>query len=196
MARYRKIDVRMWGDAKFLSLSSPPPNGRDCWIHLLTNRDTTAIPGVYRAREEALAAELGWPLEGYREAFREAFAKGMAKADWKVGLVFIPQAAKYNPPESPNVVTGWRVAWDELPECPLKREAYHHLKGFVEGLPEAFAKAFAKAFREDFAKSMPNQEQEQEQEQEKDPEALEGRVSSTDIIRRVSNTTRRRGSTP
>lgn len=160
MARFRKIDVRMWGDDRFRDLSAPPPNGRDCWIHLLTNRETSNIPGVYRAYEEALARDLGWPLEGYREAFREVSRKGMAKADWNVGLVFIPNAIRHNPPESPNVVKGWRSVWDEIPECSLKTEAYEHLKDFMKGMGEGFREGFRKALGEPSA----NQEQEQEQE--------------------------------
>jgi hypothetical protein len=158
MARHRKIDVRMRSDEKFRALSAPPPNGQDCWIYLLTNRYTTSVPGVYAAFEETLARDLGWPLEGFRKAFAEVSSKGMAKADWGVGLVFIPKAFQYNPPENPNVVKSWRSHWDELPECPLKTEANSHLKASVEGM--------GKGFREAFAKVMPKQEQEQEQEQE------------------------------
>lgn len=171
--RWRKIDVSMWGDVRFRGLSAPPPNGRDCWIHLLTNRETTSIPGVYRAYEEALARDLEWSLEGYREAFREVFLKGLAKADWRAGLVLIPNAIRHNAPESPNVIRSWRVHWDELPECALKVEAYQCLKAFVEGMGEGFRKAFEEAL----AKPSPNQEQEQEQdipvpsEQGRDPVA-------------------------
>src|SRR5579859_4660658 len=119
MARYRKIDVRMRSDEKFRALSAPPPNGQDCWIYLLTNRYTTSIPGVYAAFEETMARDLGWPLEGFRDAFREAFSKGMVKADWRAGLVFVPNAIKYDPPQSINVVKSWKDVWNELPECHL-----------------------------------------------------------------------------
>src|SRR5688572_5715648 len=146
MARYRKIDVRLWSDEKFRSLSAPPPNGQDCWMYLLTNRYTTSIPGLYAAFEETLARDLGWSLEGFRESFREVSRKAMAKADWTAGLVFIPNAFSYNKPESPNVVKGWQTVWDELPECPLKTEAFEHLKQEFKDLPEGYRKAFGKAF--------------------------------------------------
>ena len=84
----------------------------------------------------------------------------MVKVDWEARLVWLPQAKKYNRPESPNVVRSWRDHWDNVPECALKVEAYHALKAFTEGLGEAFAKAFAEAC----AHPSPNQEQEQEQE--------------------------------
>lgn len=162
MARYRKVDVRMWSDAKFRSLSAAPPNAQTLWVYLLTNPETTSIPGLFRAGEAAIAEALGWDVKGFREPFQELFRKGLAKADWKARLVWIPNALKHNPPENPNVVKGWRAAWDELPECSLKSEAHQHitetLKGFGKGLLEPFAKGCPNR--------MPNQEQEQEQEQD------------------------------
>lgn len=162
MARYRKIDVRMWGDARFRALSAPPASGRYLWIFLLTGPHTTNLPGLFRSGERALAEELDWPLEGFREGFTELSREGLAKADWGARVVWVPNAIKYNPPENPNVVKGWRNSWDEIPECDLKVEAFERLKEFTQRLGEGFGKAFL----EGCAKSLANQEQEQEQEQE------------------------------
>jgi hypothetical protein len=158
MARYRKVDVRIHSDEKFRQLSGPPPCGKYLWLYLITGPHTGPIPGLFRAGQAAMAEELDWDLEGFREAFQEAFQKGMVKADWKAKLVWLPNALKYNPPASPNVVKSWANAWDELPECALKNEAFQEIKAFLEGFGKAFAKAFAKAYA--------NQEQEQEQEQD------------------------------
>jgi hypothetical protein len=173
MARHRKISVRMYGDEKFLRLSPPPPCGQFLWIYLLTGPHTTIIPGVFAAGELALAEALRWPPEGFRKAFREVEKEGMAKADWAVRFVWIPRAVEHNKPESPNVVKGWASTWDELPECPLKLEAYNGLKAFLEEASPSLAEAF-KACRKPFGKPLPNQEQEQEQEQEEEesPEPL------------------------
>lgn len=162
MARYRKIDVRVHRDERFLRLSAPPPCGRYLWFHLLTSPTTTNIPGLFCIGEAGLAEEIGWPLEGFREAFREVLREGLAKADWKARVVWLPKAIRYHKPESPNVVRSWRTPWDELPDCPLKREAYLVLKAFTEELGKGFPEAFAKAC----GHPSPNQEQEQEQEQE------------------------------
>ena len=162
MARYRKIDTRMWADARFRVLSSPPPSGKYLWIALLTGPYTTNLPGLFRVGEMALAEELGWTLEGLREGFAELFREGLAKADWNARVVWIPNAIKYNPPDNPNVVKGWRDSWDEVPECALKAEAFHRLRTFTEGLGEGFAKAFVECC----AQGLANQEQEQEQEQD------------------------------
>jgi len=173
MARYRKIDTRMYGDMKFRNLSSPAVSSKYLWIYLLTGPHTTNLPGLFRAGEMAMAEELGWSLEGFRKGFGELLRERLAKADWNARVVWIPNAIKYNPPDNPNVVKSWRDSWDEVPECPLKAEAYEVLKGFTERLGEGFAKAF----REGCAKGLANQEQEQEQEQEKTPSASDAAVT-------------------
>lgn len=166
MARYRKLDLRTWSDQKFRELTQLKPSGQALWLYLILGPCTTNIPGLFEASEVDMADRLNWSLEDFRKAFREASAKGMAKADWRARLVWLPQAPEYNRPESPNVVISWASTFDELPECPLKWEAFQSLKVFAEGLPDAFREAFRRAF----AKAMPNQEQEQEQEQKQEQE--------------------------
>ncbi|MEM1189912.1 MAG: hypothetical protein AAGI72_15375 [Pseudomonadota bacterium] len=160
MARYRKVDTRIWNDAKFNALSD---DGKLVFFLLLTHPQMTAL-GAMRATIPGLAEELGWLPEAFREAFQEALAKGMAKHDPEARLIVLPNFLKYNRPESPNVVKAWDSALDLLPECRLKSELIQDVKAFAEGLTEGFAKALPEAF----AKGMPYQEQEQEQEQEQD----------------------------
>lgn len=179
MSRYRKIDVRIHNDQAFRALSKPQPNGQSLFLFCLVGPFTTNIPGLFSAGEAAMAERLGWSLEGFREAFREAsgeaFEKGCRKAlvqaDWEAHLVWIPNAIKYNIPESPNVIKGWRDAWDELPECELKTQAYQRFQAFLEAFSKAFAKAFEEACPKPSGKASrkpsPNQEQEQEQEHRK-----------------------------
>jgi len=165
VARYRKIDIRVWGDKRFNNLSPAPPNARYLWFFLLTNKHTTNIPGLYEATEEGMAASLGWPLKAFRETFQEACSEGLVKADWGAGgagLIWIPNAIKYNSPESPNVVRSWRITWDEIQECGLKNVAWRELKAFTEDRGKGFLKAFLEACPQAIA----NQEQEQEQEQD------------------------------
>lgn len=150
---YRRIDIRMWGDQRFRALSSPNPNAQTLWIYLLTGPHTEAIPGLSIAGEAMLAEALGWSLKAFREAFREAFAKGLVKADWQARVLWIPNAIRYNPPESPNVVKSWGKLFDRVPECELKAEAWRGLKAFVEGLGEGFREAFLKGFGEGYGES-------------------------------------------
>lgn len=178
MAIWRKIEPRMWGDAKVRKLSPAPPSGQTLWFRLLTGPETTLIPGVLVGFAEGMAAALGWPIEAFREAFAEVSREGLAKADWDAGLVWVPKAPLHNKPQSPNVVTSWRVAWDELPDSPMKAEVLQGLRGLCEGMGEGFSKAFRKAFPEAYAKPCPNQEQEQEQEQDQEAEDPDSAVQS------------------
>jgi hypothetical protein len=162
MSKYRKIDVRIWNDAKFRDLSH---NAKLVFFFLLTHPNMTAL-GAMRSTLSGLAEELDFDLEAFREAFREAFAKGMVKHDSKACLIALPNFIKYNQPESPNVVKAWANSLDLLPECDLKNDVISLSANALKGYSKAFREALPEAFLKTYPKSMPNQEQEQEQEQE------------------------------
>jgi len=182
MARYRKIDVRLWIDTRFRKFSKPQPNAQTLWIYLLTNPDTVNIPGLYRAGEAGMSEALGWPVKGFREAFQEVSQEGMAKADWEARVVWVPKAISYNPPQSPNVVKSWGPYWDEIPECELKDEAYESLKAFLKGMGEGFAEAFAKACSKPSGKVCPNQDQDQDQDQEQEKKEKENSCNDASLV--------------
>ena len=160
MARYRKVDPRIWNDAKFMGLSD---SGKLAMFFVLTHPNMTAV-GAMRHTIPGMAAELGWSSEAFREAFREGCANGIVKHDERASFVWLPNFIKYNQPESPNVVKAWFSALDLLPECEMRNELIQHVKDFLKG----FAKGFQEGFAEATPKTMPNQEQEQEQEHKKE----------------------------
>lgn len=162
MARYRKVDPRIWNDAKFRGLSD---NAKLVFFMLLTHPSMTAL-GAMRATVAGLAAEMGWSAEAFGEAFRDVIAKGMAEHDPKACFVGLPNFIRYNEPESPNVVKAWVGSLDLLPECEQRSRTIARAVAFAEAKGKAFAEALPEAFREAWPKTMPNQEQEQEQEQE------------------------------
>jgi hypothetical protein len=147
----------MWGDEKFSSLSRPKPNGQSLWQYLLTGPHTTALPCAFMSGEASLAEALDWPIAGFRKAFQELFTKGMVQYDWKARLVFIPNALRHNPPENPNVVIGWKSAFDELPDCPLKKLVYSAIQAYLRTLVQVkgFSEAFLKPFHEDLPEELP-----------------------------------------
>lgn len=190
MARYRKIDVRIWSDERFRRLSPAKPNAQTLWFFLLTNRFTTNIPGLYSAGEAALAEEMGWPLAGFRKAFAEIYREGMAEADWIARVVWVPKAIRYHEPESPNVIKGWRVAFDEIPDCALKGKAVAFMGAFAQTLPEGFAKAFLEAFAngsgESFRQPLPNQKQKQKQKQDLNNDRPVASAPAPDVVSPLS----------
>lgn len=164
--RYRKVDPRIWNDAKFRKLSD---RSKLLFFMLLTHPNMTAL-GAMRATVAGLAEELGWEVEDFREAFHEVLAEGMAKHDPRACLLALPNFLRYNPPESPNVVKAWVSAIDLLPECELKTLVIQRAEAFAKGMSEAFFKALPEAF----AKGMPYQEQELEQEVGGEPPTTPG----------------------
>ncbi len=184
-SRYSRVYRRMWNDARFMALTAAPPNGQTLFQRLLTGPELTNIPGVFAAGEAGLAEALGWPLEGFREAFGEVSREGLAKADWKARFVFVPKAIRHSKPESPNVVRSWKTAWDELPECSLKVEAFHAIRTFVEGLGKAFAEAFAEACPD----PSPNQDQDQDQDKERAAQESPTTVGASVPVLKVDKST-------
>lgn len=162
MAKYRKIDPRIWNDSFFCRLSD---RGQLAFLFILSHPHMTPV-GAMRATMAGLAAERGWSEKDLREALSVALSEGRIKVDEKSCFLSVTNFLRYNPPESPNVVTSWAKSWDDIPECELKVDLYQSCKDYVEGLSEAYKEAFLKGCRQ----PSPNQEQEQEQEQEQDKE--------------------------
>ena len=169
MAVYRKIDTRIWNDAKFRALSA---NAKLAFVFILTNPNMTAL-GAMRASIEGLSAELRVPPEAFREVFGEALKEvfregsekvstGLAIFDPEACCLFVPNFVRYQAAESPNVVKAWAKTLEYIPECKLKTLAVSSVNAYVEGLSEGFRKAFREAFgkalREDMGESV-NSEQ-------------------------------------
>ncbi len=172
MARYRKIDVRMWNDRKFRELSD---NGKLAFILLLTHPDTTQI-GTIRTRVSNLADELGWQRDAMSHAIKEVTLNGMIDADEKAGLIVINNFLKYNAPSSPNAFKSWCELIDLMPECDLLDKHVARLKTFVDGLSVGMRNAIPNDLIDAIKDAMSRtngqpcciQEQEQEQEQDKE----------------------------
>jgi len=162
MARYRKVDTRIWNDEKFCSLSD---DGKLLFFFLLTHPHLTAL-GAMRISVAGMAGELNWPSERLLKALAQVFDKGIVKYDERALFLWLPNFLKYNPPESPNVVKSWEHSLDYLPECPLKKALINQVISRVERLSVGFREVLGEAFR----KGMPNQEQEQKQEQKQEQE--------------------------
>lgn len=144
MSHYRKVDVRIWNDAKFQSLSDI---AKLCFFQLLTHPNMTAL-GAMRATPEGLSSDLKDFREGFPEAFREVLSKGMADYDEDARLIALPNFVKYNPPNSPNVVKAWVGALEYIPESHLKTVVVQRAVAFTEGMSKGFRKAIPQALRD------------------------------------------------
>lgn len=179
MARYRKIDPRIWNDAKFSALSS---EGKLLFLYLLTAPAMTMI-GAMPMRATAVAEELGFDSKRYAIRYQELSQMGIVEYDDR-GLFWVKNFLKYNAPDNPKVVISWGSVLDLLPECPLLtkvlKSAQTHCLQRGEGYAEAFRKSFGNGIAYGMPNPMPYQEQEQEQEQEKNIYAPSGASVSED----------------
>lgn len=172
MARYRKIDVRIWNDRKFRELDD---NAKLAFLLLLTHPDTNQL-GFIRSRSVSLAFDLGWQSDAMSNAIQTLCQKGMLMVDERAGLMFLPNFLKYNPPNGVNGAKSWAGLLDLVPECDLRDQALIRLKHLIDGLPEGSREGIPKDIMDAIQDAIRNgnpqpsriQEQEQEQEQEQD----------------------------
>lgn len=168
MARYRKIDVRIWNDRKFRELDD---NAKLAFLLLLTHPDTNQL-GFIRSRSVSLAFDLGWQSDAMSNAIQTLCQMGMLMADEKAGLMFLPNFLKYNPPNGVNGAKSWAGLLDLLPECDLRDQALIHLKPLIDGLPEGTREGIPEdimnAIRDAIRNGNPQPSRIQEQEQEQD----------------------------
>ena len=159
MARYRKIDIRIWNDRKFRALDD---KAKLAFFLVLTHPDTNQL-GMLRSRSPSLAMELGWHPDDMSDAIKTLCRMGMLMVDDMAGFVFIPNFLKYNPPNGPNAVKGWGGLLDQMPECDLLNHAISCLKPFIDGLSDGLRNVIP----DDIQDAPRIQEQKQEQEQDK-----------------------------
>lgn len=121
--RYSKVSRRVWGSADFRELSAPKPNAQTLWFRLLTGPELGVIPGLFEWSEAGTAERLGWPVPALRKCLSEVTSRGMVVFDKSAGVMWVPKGIRHNPPDNPNVVLGWKVAWRDIPECQVKLAA-------------------------------------------------------------------------
>lgn len=140
---YRVVDMDIWADARFRSLSPMLPSGQSLWLRLLLHERNGPIPGLIVQSLPGLAAQLGWSDQDTRTCMDELVRAGMVKIDERAGIIWLPKAEKRNSPANPNIVKGWRPSWLMTPDCPLRREIETSLRETVGArFPEAFAFVF------------------------------------------------------
>lgn len=173
MARYKKIDVRIWNDAKFNALSS---DARLIFLFMLTSPQTTMV-GAVPVDKHTVSRILKFDEIRYGIGYKQLSEYGMLEYD-EAGIFWIKNFLKYNHPENPKVVISWSSLLDLFPECQLLIKIAKSVLKACETRGEAYVKAlhpeFKKLAKYDMSNGMPYgitypmpyQEQEQEQEQD------------------------------
>lgn len=173
MARYKKIDVRIWNDAKFNALSS---DARLIFLFMLTSPQTTMV-GAVPVDKHTVSRILKFDEIRYGIGYKQLSEYGMLEYD-EAGIFWIKNFLKYNPPENPKVVISWSSLLDLFPECQLLIKIAKSVLKACETRGEAYVKALHPEFKKlakydmsngmpyGIAYPMPYQEQEQEQGQD------------------------------
>ena len=117
MARYKTIDIRIWMDEKFLSLDE---GTQLLFIYLLTSQHTTPI-GTLSLPCHVIAAWLQKDVDTVSKRLQILSQMGLIKVS-RLGLIWIRNYLKYNPPANPKVAVGYCKFFEEMPECDLQRE--------------------------------------------------------------------------
>jgi len=143
MSHFRKIDVRIWNDAKFASLND---EGKLVFLTMLTHPSMTAL-GAMRCSMEGLLSELKGNREALADGFRDIIRHGMAEYDADARMIALPNFLKYNPPTAPNTVKAWARQLEYLPECQLKTVVIQRAVAFTHGMADAFQHAIPDAMR-------------------------------------------------
>jgi hypothetical protein len=133
VAFWRKIDTRIWHDAKFRGLTD---QGKLLFLYILTHPNMTCL-GAMRATLDGLSAELGWEGGATRGATSALVENGMLVVDELAHYVGAPHWFRYNPPERPfGLEKLWMGALDRVPECPSKIEQIVRAIECLDGLGE------------------------------------------------------------
>lgn len=148
--RHRKVNTKIWGDAKFLEL---PAASKLVWLFLCTHPKMTSL-GIVRETFDVLAMELD-PKKTFstQKAFT-ALCSGdipFAVFDPDMKIIGLLDFAKNNLPESPSVIIGYGKIASELPECKLLGLQLLNMRNAIkENLTGKFISAFDNIFAHEY----------------------------------------------
>lgn len=114
MARYKTVDIRIWLDEKFVALDE---GSQLLFIYLLTSQNTTQI-GTLAMPINVLAAWLRKDIDTVSKRLDILSRNGLIRVD-TLGLIWIRNYLKYNPPANPKVAAGYCEIFDEMPDSDL-----------------------------------------------------------------------------
>ena len=134
MSHYRNIDVKIWNDEKFLSLSE---EAAFVFFHLLSHPEMKPY-GAMRGTVEGLSSEFPFfSSERYAKGFKELLDERLIIRSGRGCFLRIKNFLKYNPPPNPNTLKNWLESVYYLPECPERIQLLKDFKPYAErfGIP-------------------------------------------------------------
>jgi hypothetical protein len=111
----KPVSPNIWNSEDFHSLS---PNGKVVWFHLITGSHANqGVPGLFRGTRESLRIETRMSAKAHTAAFNEVARRGMMERDEALGVIWLPQAVRWNLPASHSEIRAWAEGLNHLPYC-------------------------------------------------------------------------------
>jgi hypothetical protein len=166
VARYRKIDPRIWIDEKFRRLTAEEQR---IALYILTAQSNRI--GLFSFSPGKACEDLETLAPTFHEGFENVCRR--LKWEWDDGarVLYLPRWWRYNQPENANNVIGNLKDLDDLPETRLLERFTSNTAYLSPELIETFTQTLSKRYHQRSPKRSASQEQEQEQEQEQDAPA-------------------------
>lgn len=112
------------------------------WLRLATGEHVTPIPGLVLVDSSTVADRLGWTAAAV-EHVAATIPATIMRADWRAGVVWLPDCIAMQPPNNYKNVLGWRATWAALPDTPLADDIHEDLRLHCAGREPSFGIAFA-----------------------------------------------------
>lgn len=115
MRKMKPVSPNIWNSEDFHALSS---NGKVVWFHLITGSHANqGVPGLFRGTCESLRIETRMGRKAHTAAFNEIVRRGMMVRDESLGVVWLPQAVRWNLPTTHTEIRAWAEGLNHLPYC-------------------------------------------------------------------------------
>lgn len=150
--RYRRIRSRLWAEPAFAQLTDME---KLTALYLLSGPQTTAT-GLMRFSIASAAEDLRCSGRQFQKRLDVVLRAFGWRYDPAARVLWIREWISENPPQNPNVVQSWRKAFNEIPNCPLKTEAWNVVREFVSQRGESFTKPLDEPFGESLAEPTAN----------------------------------------
>lgn len=115
MRKMKPVSPNIWNSEDFHALSS---NGKVVWFHLITGSHANqGVPGLFRGTCESLRVETRMTKKAHTAAFNEIIRRGMMVRDESLGVIWLPQAVRWNLPTTHTEIRAWAEGLNHLPYC-------------------------------------------------------------------------------
>jgi len=115
MRKMKPVSPNIWNSEDFHALSA---NAKVVWFHLITGSHANqGVPGLFRGTCESLRIETRMGKKAHTAAFNEIVRRGMMVRDESLGVVWLPQAVRWNLPTTHTEIRAWAEGLNHLPYC-------------------------------------------------------------------------------